>query len=132
MKTSKWLNTRKMIEFKTIKSIKGSPLDVFPYRAQCTVTLNSNFAILKKKKKKKKKKTEIVFNWNKRIIWACRFVEKKKKKRRRVFALFKSIFLRHIQMDIWISYAAFDISTFYSTARRFYGKDAKLGRKICI
>ena len=80
----------------------------FPYRPQCTVTLNSNFAILKK--------TEIVFNWNKRIISAYSFVKKKKKKkkkkkRRRDFALFKCIFLRNRS---------------FSNAGWFYGKKRKI------
>ena len=44
-------------------------------------------------------------------------LQKKKKKKRRVFALFKSIFLRNRSL---------------SNARYFYGKNANLGRKLCI
>ena len=67
-------------------------------------TLNSNFAILQ---------AWNCFQLELRIIWAHNFAKKK----RRLFALFKSIFLRN--------------------ARWFYGKKkkkkhAKLGREICI
>ena len=61
--------------------------------------MNLNFAILKK--------TEIVCNKNKRIIWAYSFA----KKRRRVFAFFKSIFLRNRSL---------------SNSTWFYGKNRKI------
>ena len=55
-------------------------------------------------------KPEIVFNRSKIIIWAYSFA----KKRRRISALFISIFLRNRSL---------------SNARWFYGKNLKMGKK---
>ena len=74
----------------------------FVHRLQCIVTSNSKFAILK--------------TWNcfqLWIIWAYSFM----KKSRRVFALFKSIFLRNRS---WVTRDDFTV------------KNAKLGREICF
>ena len=79
------------------QALRGHNWVHFVHRLQCTVILNSNCTILK------------TWNYfNKRIIWAYSFEEKKK---RQVFALFESIFLRNRSL---------------SNTRWFYSKKCKI------
>ena len=81
--------------------LRGHNWQHFAHRPQCTVTLNSKFAIFKTWKLfsiRVKELNEPI------VLW---------KKRRRVIALFISIFLRNLSL---------------SNARWFYGKKRKIGK----